>query len=172
MSRSSKLYALANDLQTSGLNYPTADGLAGQVIVTDGLGNLTFADQSGGGGLDSAAVITLISANASGGSSVTVSSAAPLSPSECDLWYDNTTTGELFVYEGGTWTTTAVADVDSAAVTSIVADELQYIDIGDIVGADGNPGEVLQSNGNGNSSWVDMKLFARQKAFAMSLIFS
>lgn len=62
--------------------------------------------------------------------------------------------------------------VDSAQVAAIVADEVQYIDIGDIVGVDGNPGEVLQSNGNGNSSWADMKLTARQKAYAMSLIFS
>ena len=30
--------------------FPTADGTADQVLVTDGLGNLTFADQSGSGG--------------------------------------------------------------------------------------------------------------------------
>lgn len=61
---------------------------------------------------------------------------------------------------------------DSATVTSIVDEKLLLLEVSDIVGVDGNPGEVLQSNGNGNSSWIDVKLFARQKAFAMSLIFS
>jgi len=32
-----------------GLSYPTADGTADQVLTTDGAGNLTFADASGGG---------------------------------------------------------------------------------------------------------------------------
>jgi hypothetical protein len=35
-------------LTSSGLAYPTADGNANQVIVTDGSGTLSFADQSGG----------------------------------------------------------------------------------------------------------------------------
>lgn len=34
----------------SGLVYPTADGSADQVLVTDGAGNLSFATASGGGG--------------------------------------------------------------------------------------------------------------------------
>ena len=34
-----------------GLYWPTADGTANQVLKTDGVGNLSFADQSGGGGL-------------------------------------------------------------------------------------------------------------------------
>ena len=37
-------------LKASGLTYPTSDGTNGQVIVTDGSGNLSFASQSGGGG--------------------------------------------------------------------------------------------------------------------------
>ena len=37
-------------LTSSGLAYPTTDGNANQVIVTDGNGTLSFADQSGGGG--------------------------------------------------------------------------------------------------------------------------
>lgn len=35
----------------SGLEYPTSDGTDGQVLTTDGLGNLTFSTVSGGGGL-------------------------------------------------------------------------------------------------------------------------
>lgn len=34
-----------------GLNYPAADGTNGQVITTDGVGNLTFSTVSGGGGM-------------------------------------------------------------------------------------------------------------------------
>lgn len=34
-----------------GLSWPTADGSADQVLKTDGAGNLSFVDQSGGGGL-------------------------------------------------------------------------------------------------------------------------
>jgi hypothetical protein len=34
----------------SGLSFPTADGSNGQVLQTDGSGNLSFADSSGGGG--------------------------------------------------------------------------------------------------------------------------
>ena len=33
-----------------GLSWPTADGTADQVLKTDGVGNLSFVDQSGGGG--------------------------------------------------------------------------------------------------------------------------
>jgi len=33
-----------------GLSWPTADGTADQVLKTDGAGNLSFVDQSGGGG--------------------------------------------------------------------------------------------------------------------------
>lgn len=36
-----------------GLNWPTADGTNGQVLKTDGSGNLTFGTVSGGGGLSS-----------------------------------------------------------------------------------------------------------------------
>jgi len=32
----------------AGLKYPTADGTSGQVVTTDGAGNLTFATPSGG----------------------------------------------------------------------------------------------------------------------------
>jgi len=41
---------VAGALTACGLSYPTADGTSGQVIQTDGAGNLTFATASGGGG--------------------------------------------------------------------------------------------------------------------------
>ena len=37
-------------LTASGLNYPTSDGTTGQVIETDGAGNLSFVTAGGGGG--------------------------------------------------------------------------------------------------------------------------
>lgn len=43
-------------LVASGLSYPAIDGIAGQAIVTDGAGNLTFGDT----GIDSDAIISLI----------------------------------------------------------------------------------------------------------------
>jgi len=39
---------------------PSSDGSTNQVLTTDGSGNLSFANASGGGGLDSAATINLI----------------------------------------------------------------------------------------------------------------
>ena len=112
--------------------------LTGAPNVLDSADVLLIAGGAGGG-IDSAAVISLI-----------------------DSAYIN---ARVDAVGGG-------GGVDSAQAATIFDEQLLLIDIGDIVGADGNPGELLQSNGNGNSSWVDMKLIARQKAFAMSLIFS
>lgn len=39
---------VATNMDVAGLLYPTADGTAGQVIVTDGAGNLSFATAGGG----------------------------------------------------------------------------------------------------------------------------
>ena len=41
-----------------GLSYPTADGTADQVLTTDGSGNLTFADASGGGTSWQSSIVT------------------------------------------------------------------------------------------------------------------
>ena len=66
------------------------DGTVGQLLSTDGLGNFTFIDA------------------AAGGSNVSVSGTAPTSPNEGDLWYDDTNTGQLYVYENGFWTSTGI----------------------------------------------------------------
>ena len=51
-------FQLLNDttLKVANITYPTADGSNGQVIVTDGSGNLSFAESSGGGGGNNTAV--------------------------------------------------------------------------------------------------------------------
>jgi hypothetical protein len=56
-------------LVSNGIAYPSSDGTSGQVIATDGNGNLTFVSQSSGGGY-------------------TASSTAPLAPSDGDEWWD------------------------------------------------------------------------------------
>ena len=40
----------AAGLVVNGINYPTTDGSNGQILQTNGAGNLTFADAGGGGG--------------------------------------------------------------------------------------------------------------------------
>jgi hypothetical protein len=44
----------------AGLKYPTADGTAGQVVSTDGSGNLTFTTPSAGISAGKAIAFTLI----------------------------------------------------------------------------------------------------------------
>ena len=94
------------------------DGTVGQVLTTDGAGGFTFADAS------------------SGGSSVTVSATAPLTPNEGDLWFDDTTTGQLYVYENGAWTSTGIppsigsidelADVDTTTIAPVAGQSLVW----------------------------------------------
>ena len=81
------------------------DGTSGQVLSTDGAGNFSFIDSTG--------------------ASVVVSGTAPVGAVEGDLWFDNVTTGELFVYESGAWLSTAVPvgiasinDIDDVDTTS------------------------------------------------------
>ena len=45
------------------------------------------------------------------------------------------------------------AGTDSATVLDIVVAELNALDIGDVVGDNGSPGQVLQSSGNGQATW-------------------
>ncbi len=45
---------------------------------------------------------------------------------------------------------------DSASVNTLIDAKTQVLDIGDIVGADGNSGQILRSLGNGNSEWVGL----------------
>jgi len=48
----------------------------------------------------------------------------------------------------------AAAGTDSAATINIIEDELSTFSVGDIVGADGNPGDTLISDGDGTASWT------------------
>jgi hypothetical protein len=54
-----------------------------------------------------------------GGASVTVGPTAPSPAANGYLWYDDTTTGELFVYSSGAWVTTSIMPSTSADAPSI-----------------------------------------------------
>ena len=69
-------------LTAGGLTYPTTNGTSGQVLTSDGAGNVTWTTVSGGGG---------------GGASVTVSDTAPGSATAGDLWWESDT-GRLKIY--------------------------------------------------------------------------
>ena len=60
---------------------------------------------------------------------------------------------------GGTDSSTVIAliaanAIDSAATIDIITDELSTFSVGDIVGADGNPGDTLISDGDGTASFT------------------
>jgi len=69
------------ELQIANLLFPTTDGTNGQVLSTDGAGNLTFTSVSGGAGTYT----------------YTAQAAAPSSPADGDEWYD-TTDGTFYKY--------------------------------------------------------------------------
>tara|TARA_B100000085_G_scaffold10582_1_gene9158 strand:- start:138 stop:1001 length:864 start_codon:yes stop_codon:yes gene_type:complete len=50
----------------------------------------------------------------------------------------------------------AEAGTDSAATIDIIADELSTFSVGDLVGADGNPGDTLISDGDGTASFTTL----------------
>jgi hypothetical protein len=83
-------YGITDTIPSALTDLSITDGTVGQLLSTDGSGNFTFVD---------AAVA---------GSSVTVSGTAPTTPNEGDLWYDDTNTGQLYVYENGFWTSTGI----------------------------------------------------------------
>ena len=62
-------------LTAGGLTYPTTNGTSGQVLTSDGAGNVTWSTVSGGGG----------------GANVTISDTAPGSASAGDLWWESDT---------------------------------------------------------------------------------
>ena len=68
-------------LTAGGLTYPTTNGTNGQVLTSDGAGNVTWSTVSGGGG----------------NTSVTISDTAPGGASAGDLWWESDT-GRLKIY--------------------------------------------------------------------------
>ena len=50
----------------------------------------------------------------------------------------------------------AAAGTDSAATINIITDELSTFSVGDLVGADGNPGDTLISDGDGTATFTTL----------------
>ena len=102
-----------------GLSFPTADGSADQVLKTDGSGQLSFVDQSSGGGGGS------LTATASGtladGTLVVVNADGTVSP----VYQTNSAaTGSLTTYESATATYTRAAyDANSGKVVIAYRDD-------------------------------------------------
>jgi len=72
----------------SAFTLPTADGSTGNVLQTDGAGNISWADLA----------------------AVTFSDTAPTSPQSGDLWFDSGTSAELFIWTGTEWISTTGGD--------------------------------------------------------------
>ena len=73
--------SVGGSLTAGGLTYPTTNGTSGQVLTSDGAGNVTWSTVSGGGG----------------NTSVTISDTAPGGASAGDLWWESDT-GRLKIY--------------------------------------------------------------------------
>ena len=114
-------------IKVSGINYPSLDGAAGQVITTDGNGNLSFTTNSASGGI----ALTDLTVNevapaaqakleydnttgdftftpntvVSGGATIPFQATAPTTTTAGDLWI-NSTTYKLYVWDGS-WIATS-----------------------------------------------------------------
>jgi len=102
-----------------GLSHPTADGSANQVLKTDGSGNLSFVDQSSGGGGGS--LTATASGALSNGQLIVVNSDGTVSP----VYQTNSAaTGSLTTYESATATYTRAAyDANAGKVVIAYRDD-------------------------------------------------
>ena len=90
-----------------GLNWPTADGTNGQVIQSDGAGNLSFTDNDGGGGGGSTNSFATIALSADGGTASGDSSVAA-----------DSSTDTLNLKAGSGVTITGASSTDSVTIAA------------------------------------------------------
>jgi hypothetical protein len=148
----------------SGLAYPAADGTANQVLTTDGEGNLSWADQSGGG------ISALLDDPAPqlGGDLDLASNSIVNSAEDSDIVLRPNGTGSVFIDgsetddnvgrlkvgrivnagEGDDLFVTSTASISMTAA-SIQLNGLAY------PSEDGTEGQVLVTDGGGSLSWAD-----------------
>ena len=82
-SGTTRTVTIPGQLTAGGLTYPTSNGTSGQVLTSDGAGNVTWSTVSGGGG---------------GAANVTISDTLPSgTPASGDLWWESDT-GRLKIY--------------------------------------------------------------------------
>ena len=110
----------ADALVAGGLTYPTTNGTSGDVLTSDGAGNITWAAPTGGGG----------------GANVTISDTIPAgTPAAGDLWWESDS-GRLKVY---------YTDVDSSQWID-ASPPLSYDNINDVISANGFKFRVNESS--------------------------
>jgi plastocyanin len=149
----------------SGINYPTSDGTLGQVITTDGNGNLTFETNEASQGISltdlsveyesASETSNLTYDNTSGvltftpnivstpGTTIPFQSDAPVTTTPGDLWM-NSTTYELFVWDGSWIGTVTGNSLPSAEDVTL-----------ELTGADGT---IAYQSAGGNNETVNIEV--------------
>jgi hypothetical protein len=141
-------------ITAAGLTYPNSDGAAGDVMTTDGAGNLGWATPASGTVTDVTAGLGLL------GGTITTSGTIDLDTAYTDSLYlsvaGGTMTGDITF--SGTQTFPAQ---DLQEVTDAGATTTNTIDVAGLVAAglsyplvDGAAGEVLTTDGAGGLGWV------------------
>jgi hypothetical protein len=85
------------------------------VANVTGIGNIAVINKDGNASNILYGNGVFAAAPSGGGASVTVNSTPPSSPTAGGMWYDNGTTGELYVYDGNTWVTTSIMPMTTVA---------------------------------------------------------
>ena len=133
---------IGGTLTAGGLTYPAINGTSGQVLTSDGTGNVTWTTVSGGGG---------------GGASVTVSDTAPGSASAGDLWWESDT-GRLKIYYQDTNSTQWV-DASPVGVATTLANGGSTITTNNVTTGDA----IDFGTNNGTATAVRWKIAADGK---------
>ena len=124
-------------LTAGGLTYPTSNGTSGDVLTSDGSGNVTWQTPTGGGG---------------GGANVTISDTIPAgTPSAGDLWWESDT-GRLKVYytdvDSSQWVDTSPPLADPSSLSQTTTNGTNGITItSNTSGANANAIEFKTDNG-------------------------
>lgn len=136
--------------------FPTSDGTNGQVLKTDGLGTLTWQDDTGGGGTDDQTLAEVLTEGNTANLAIDMDgnninhvgdleiadSAGASDVSPFTIQKDDTSNDLEFIFDGGT----VFAVTDGGTVIINGAYELPS--------ADGATDQVLQTDGLGNVDWA------------------
>ena len=144
-----------------GLNWPTADGSADQVLKTDGSGQLSFTDASSGGGISNVSEDTTPQL----GGDLDVNGQAIVSTSNADIEIAPNGTGAT-VFKGNTnaGTITLNCENNSHGVSVASPAHADYSGSGSwtltLPTSAGTNGQVLSTNGSGVASWTTLTTYA------------
>jgi len=133
--------AVTGSTNLGGLLMPTSDGTVGQVITTDGSGNLVFTNASAGGGSG---------ANLANNETILGDWNNTTNP-----WADNEVADALTI-NGGTIENTPIGATTSSTGNFTTLTTSSTANLGGLLFpiVDGTNGQVLTTNGSGNLSWA------------------